>query len=292
MLVAVLLAWLAIELRIIGRITRLTRGAVQASRDMRSADGAGRIDMAHLGGRDELGVLARTLQDLLQRVQDDLRREKIRVAQEKDQWHAVGHEIMSPLQSLMALHGAQDDPSRRYVERMQQAVRVLYGQASPSEAFAGVTVVPQPLELAGFLGHLVANAAQAGVPDALFHHDGTALWVRADEYSLEDVLTHVLRNAHRHRVPGTPITLTLRPTGAEVCVDIHNQGPPIEPALAERMFEYGVRGIEAGVGEAEGVHRGQGLFVARTYMAKMGGTITAANVPDGVVFTLGLARAG
>ena len=34
--------------------------------------------------------------------------------------------------------------------------------------------------------------------------------------------------------------------------------------------------------------RGQGLFVARTYMAKMGGTIVAANVEGGVVFTLTL----
>lgn len=292
MLAAVLLAWLAIELRIIGRITRLTRRAVQVSRDVRSNDGADRVDMADFGGRDELGVLARTLQELLQRVQDDLRREKIRLAQEKDQWHAVGHEIMSPLQSLKALHGAQDDPSRRYVERMQQAVRVLYGHASPSEAFAGATIVLQPLELTGFLIHLVANAAQAGVPDAVLNHDGAALWVRADEYSLEDVLTHVLRNAHRHRVPGTPITLTLRATGAEVCIDIHNQGRPIEATLLERIFEYGVHDVDPGLDEDEGAHRGQGLFVARTYMAKMGGTIAAANVPGGVVFTLALARAG
>ena len=42
---------------------------------------------------------------------------------------------------------------------------------------------------------------------------------------------------------------------------------------------------------AQGEGRGQGLFVARTYMAKMGGTITAANVGDGVSFTLRLPRA-
>jgi hypothetical protein len=30
--------------------------------------------------------------------------------------------------------------------------------------------------------------------------------------------------------------------------------------------------------------------VAKTYMAKMGGTITALNVADGVVFSLGLQR--
>jgi C4-dicarboxylate-specific signal transduction histidine kinase len=37
-------------------------------------------------------------------------------------------------------------------------------------------------------------------------------------------------------------------------------------------------------------NRGQGLFVAKTYMAKMGGTITAFNIEDGVSFELGLQR--
>jgi sensor histidine kinase regulating citrate/malate metabolism len=43
-------------------------------------------------------------------------------------------------------------------------------------------------------------------------------------------------------------------------------------------------------GEKQG-HRGQGLFVAKTYMAKMGGTVDAANVDDGVEFVLTLALA-
>ena len=36
--------------------------------------------------------------------------------------------------------------------------------------------------------------------------------------------------------------------------------------------------------------RGQGLFVARTYLAKMGGTISVRNLPDGVSFALSLQR--
>ena len=60
-------------------------------------------------------------------------REQLRAQQERDMWHAVGHEIMSPLQSLMVLYGP-DDPGHRYVQRMQQAIHVLYGTASPAEA--------------------------------------------------------------------------------------------------------------------------------------------------------------
>jgi len=62
---------------------------------------------------------------------------------------------------------------------------------------------------------------------------------------------------------------------------------PIAEALIERVFEYGVS--DQADSEAPG-HRGQGLFVARTYMAKMGGTIVARNVADGVCFVLSLQR--
>ena len=92
-------------------------------------------------GRGERGILAGGLADLLQRVKDDLQREQLRAQQERDMWHAVGHEIMSPLQSLMALNGPQD-PGHRYVQRMQQAIHVLYGTASPAEALQAQEAAP------------------------------------------------------------------------------------------------------------------------------------------------------
>ena len=61
----------------------------------------------------------------------------------------------------------------------------------------------------------------------------------------------------------------------------------IAAELIDKIFEYGVSDQpEAG---AAG-NRGQGLFVAKTYMAKMGGTICVRNVADGVDFVLGLQR--
>ncbi|OYU45040.1 MAG: ATP-binding protein, partial [Burkholderiales bacterium PBB4] len=92
MLLAIGLTWLAIELRIIRRITLLSRRAATVSQTVRGTDDALALDVSDLQSRDELGVLASALADLLQRVNEDARRERIRTAQEKDQWHAVGHE--------------------------------------------------------------------------------------------------------------------------------------------------------------------------------------------------------
>jgi sensor histidine kinase regulating citrate/malate metabolism len=69
---------------------------------------------------------------------------------------------------------------------------------------------------------------------------------------------------------------------------ISNQGPHIAPDMLGKIFEYGV---SEQLDSAAQVNRGQGLFVAKTYLAKMGGTIEAQNTPDGVRFTMGLQRA-
>lgn len=288
MLLAIALTWLAIELRIIRRMTLLTKRAASVSIGVRGSESLARIDLADLRGSDELGVLAKGLRDLLARVNDDVRREQIRAEQEKDMWHAVGHEIMSPLQSLMALHGTPDDASHRYVSRMQQAVKVLYGHASPSEALQSTTLQLAPIDLNEFLGNVARNAPYTGIEHVVFASPGRSVPVRAEEYALEDVVTHVLRNADRYRSAGSPIRIELDDSGSDARVHIHNDGPAIPPGLIDAIFEYGVSdAAEAGPQE----HRGQGLFVAKTYMAKMGGTIVAENIEGGVRFTLSLPKA-
>ena len=298
MLLAIGVVWIALELLVMRRVTLLTARAAAVSSGVRGSQGAAglaELDLSDLGGRDELGVLAQGLKDLLQQVKEDVQREQIRAAQEKDMWHAVGHEILAPLQSLLALHGGKDDPSARYIARMQQAVRVLYGQASPSEAFAATRLALKPLDLDAFLAQIAANAGYIGIAAVTYERQGQSLLVRADEHCLEDVVTHVLRNAQRHRTPGTPVRLRASASAQGVQVTVHNQGAPIAEAMLERIFEYGVSDAGATSDDpsgaaSQGAQRGQGLFVARTYMAKMGGTISARNCADGVEFTLAFAR--
>jgi signal transduction histidine kinase len=224
---------------------------------------------------------------LLQRVNDDVQREHIRAEQEKDMWHAVGHEIMSPLQSLMALHGKSDDPSKRYIERMQQAVRVLYGSASPSEAIASSEMDLRHIELNQFLTQIAQNASSLDIENVRFVSHASEVRVSADEYALEDAIAHVLTNAHRYRTPGSPIRIELSANENNAQIEIHNEGPQIDAILLDRIFEYGVS--DAADSAAAG-NRGQGLYVAKTYMAKMSGTIVAKNADGGVTILLTLPR--
>lgn len=287
MLLALFLAWLLIELGIIHRIAVLTKRASSLSKTVKGAGGLDQFDVSDLRSGDELGILASCLHDLLRRVKEDVEREAIRTEQEKDMWHAVGHEIMSPLQSLMVLHGAENDQSYRYIQRMQQAIRVLYGSASPSEAFQSTVLQVTEIDIAEFLHNVAVNAPLVGIANVHFASDHQNVMVRADEYSLEDVVTHVLRNADRHRLADSVIEMRLEVTESAVLVTLFNQGNAIANDMLDKIFEYGVSDQDD---SAANGHRGQGLFVAKTYMAKMGGTITAHNVQGGVSFVLSLQR--
>lgn len=207
-------------------------------------------------------------------------------------WHAVGHEIMSPLQSLLALHQREDDPSLRYLQRMQQALTILYGNASPSEAFQASVLDIAPLELQQFVNTLIEYAPDAGIADLIWTDPRPAaeqnIWIKADAHSLEDVFSHILNNALRYRLPDTAIEIGLQADERYAVIRIQNRGPQIPEEMIDKIFEYGVSDqAEAG---AMG-QRGQGLFVAKTYMAKMGGTISVSNLDDGVCFVLTLPRA-
>jgi signal transduction histidine kinase len=280
---AIVLAWLIIEIGMVRRIARLTGRSRQLSRSAREDEGFLSVDFSDLQGSDEMGILAACLNRLLSRVKEDASRESLRAAQEKEQWHAVGHEIMSPLQSLLALHGGPEDPSHRYLARMQQALKVLYGSASPSEAFQSSRLLLATLDLDRFLENVAANASHIGIENVRYTPLGAPAPVYADEYSLEDVLGHLLKNAAQHREAGTPITLSItRTDSGHIRLNIHNTGPAIPPENLEQIFEYGFSG------KTSDSNRGQGLFVAKTYMAKMGGTIRAVNEKDGVRFELTL----
>ncbi len=291
MLAAIALAWLVIEVGLIRRITVLNRRARAVSKSVQGNKGLVDFDLADLRGKDELGTLAGALHDLLQRVNEDVQREQIRAEQEKDMLHAVGHEIVSPLQSLMVLHSQPNDPSARYVQRMQQAVRVLYGSASPSEALQSTQVNVAAINLNVFLKHVADNASAIDIPDVRFIAPEETVHASADEYSLEDVITHILQNAQRYRPAESEIAIALTATETQATITITNVGPGISDALIDKIFEYGVSGADTVVGGLPHAgNRGQGLYVAKTYMAKMGGTITASNTADGVSFTLTLAR--
>ncbi len=61
--------------------------------------------------------------------------------------------------------------------------------------------------------------------------------VRLDFTHIEDVILNLVENALRHSPPGTPIQITARRQNGEAVVLVTNEGPPIPPEFAERIFD-------------------------------------------------------
>ena len=168
---------------------------------------------------------------------------------------------MSPLQSLMALHGSPQDASHRYISRMQQAVRVLYGSASPSEAFQSTSLRGAN---GGYCRFRTKRRRERRSRRCPLHRRDAPVPVRADEFPWRTCFPTSSKNADRHRRAGNPITIAVAAGDNLATVSIHNFGPH-QSGIAGQDFEYGVSDQPAHAAEG---HRGQGLFVAKTYMAR------------------------
>jgi hypothetical protein len=158
--------------------------------------------VSDLRGSDELGILAGGLSTLLQRVKDDVKREHIRAQQERDMWHAVGHEIMSPLQSLIVLHGSADDPSHRYVQRMQLPCARYTGRASPSEALEAATLEMNAIDLNEFLRQIRRECAFRGIEGVEYAPTSETRICARRRILTRRRDTHILRNADRYPLSG------------------------------------------------------------------------------------------
>lgn len=281
MILVALIAWAAIEVFIMRRVMLLTRRTRSVSAAIRTNGNLQGFNFAELRGMDEIGVLATGLDDLLKRVADDHQRNVVRNQHEISLLRAISHEIRSPLQSLSAI--LQDSQvGSGYVRRMLKALAALYGSASPSDGIQSMEVDAERMDLAEYLRKATANAPHAGIENVVYKGPVFGVEIFADQSALETAVLHILQNADRYRPTGTSITVSMDYDETTACITIHNNGPHIPEELLERIFDYGVSERPGTSGENDG----QGLFVVATYLSKMGGTVTAKNLPNGVSFVI------
>ncbi|MCR6628629.1 MAG: HAMP domain-containing histidine kinase [Magnetospirillum sp.] len=108
--------------------------------------------------------------------------------------------------------------------------------------------------------------------------------VRADLGMIERVLTNLIDNAARHTPDGTHITVTLRPKGQAVEVEVADDGPGIPAALRAGLFTRA-----SAFGRDLRHSGGLGLVVVQRILALHGETVTAADEPGrGAVFRFDL----
>lgn len=229
---------------------------------------------------DELERLARTLNQMLDRLELALERERSFVAD-------AGHELRTPLALLraeldFALHHADDEAELR------EAVREASAETDRLVQLAGDLLLiatsdrgelrlrPEPQLAAQLLGSVrnryLWRAEQAGRRIAIDSPE--RLQVHGDRLRLEQALSNLVENALRHG-RGT-VRLQARPADSQVELHVCDQGPGFPDGFIEHAFErFSQPPSSRGSGGA-----GLGLAIVAAVATAHGGHAQARNLPD------------
>ena len=107
------------------------------------------------------------------------------------------------------------------------------------------------------------------------------LHAAAEERAVIQILVNLMGNAIRYSDPGSEVHVQFSKTAGTVAVSVRDEGPGIDPADQERIFERFERADSAGAGT------GLGLAISRRLARSMGGDIGIDSRPGfGSTFTL------
>jgi two-component system sensor histidine kinase ChvG len=262
---------------IVRPLVRLRRAAVAL------ADrGATPASFGSVARRDEIGDLARALEELTARLDAHI---KLLESFAGD----VSHEFKNPLASIRAaaetIAATESAAERRRlfelltrdVDRLERLVSGVRELARIDAQLAHEAIAP--VDVGALVAALAAGFAHRGAAVRLTAPPPSPIFVRAAADRLAQVFENVLENAVSFSPRGDAVDVTVTAGGGAAVVTIADRGPGIPPAHLERVFErfFSYRPAD---GRARQQHTGLGLAIARAIVEGYGGTI-AARVRDG-----------
>lgn len=225
---------------------------------------------------DEITRLARTMNDMLDRLETSVRQQRAFIAD-------ASHELRSPMTTIrtrlevsLAHPATADWPllARRWLteqSRLERLVDDLLVLARADEAMP--ITAPSIVDL----DELVLREARDHHARGAVRVDVTQVGggrVRGDAEQLRRVVANLLDNACRHAA--TTVRCAVSQTDSVVELAVSDDGPGVPTADRERIFERFVRLDEARDRRSGGT--GLGLAIVRDLVTTHGGTVTLATV--------------
>lgn len=110
--------------------------------------------------------------------------------------------------------------------------------------------------------------------------------VAGDGARLHQVVANLLTNARVHTPAGTHVTVSVTADAGEAVVRVHDDGPGIDPAIADELFERFSRADTSRARQTGGT--GLGLSIVKAIVTAHDGTITVASEPGSTTFEVRL----
>lgn len=281
---------------LIGMIGFATYLSIRVSRLAKAAGHAlgprGEIE-TRLPGRsagDEIGVLARSFERLLERLNEYT--SYLRTLTSK-----LSHELRTPLAvvstSLDNLEQARDEDARQYLRRLRQGADRLDAILG---AMSEATRMEQAIRDASpstFDAVAVVRSCARAYDDVYGEYEISCTGLAEPEFVhgspelLAQLLDKLVDNAVSFSAQGSPIEIAITKRNQEIELIVSNRGPLLPPQMREQLFDSLVS-VRQGGGEKP--HLGLGLYVARLIAEYHGGSIDAKNLSDGsgVAFRISL----
>ena len=231
---------------------------------------------------DEVGELARTLEQMLRSL-DAARAEREAALRRQREFVAdASHELRTPLTSILAnlellqesLEAPAQEEERAMVDsalRSSARMRRLVGDLLLlARADAGRIGARTRCDLAETARHAAAEVAPTVGERELRVEADASLPVDGNPDELHRMVLNLLDNAARHTPPGSTIELRARAAGGDAVVEVADDGPGVPAERREQIFERFVRG--AGPADtAVGGGSGLGLAIVRAVARSHGG---------------------
>ena len=241
---------------------------------------------------DEVGELARTLEQMLRSL-DAARTEREAAMKKQREFVAdASHELRTPLTSVLAnlelLEASLRDPSHeedramvdsalRSSRRMSRLVADLLLLA---RADAGRVGQHRRCDLAEVAGNAAAEVAAVLGDRELEIDNGRPLEVDGNPDELHRMVLNLLDNAVRHTPPGARVEMRLSRSGGDAVVEVADDGPGIPAGLRDQVFDRFVRG-DGPADTAVGPGSGLGLAIVRAVAASHSGSVEVAESEGG-----------
>jgi signal transduction histidine kinase len=270
-------------LRPIGQITR-------AVNQIQASDLSRRINLG--GPDDELRRLADTFDGMLGRVDEAFESQRQFI-------HEASHELRNPLAVIRTnIEVTLADPdanaedlrhTAEVVERASERMSRLVDDLLIYARKGTLSMEQAPVDVASLIDdtadEFAAPAEAAGL--RLDREAPKGLWVEGDRLALRQALANLLANAVRLTPAGGGIRARAGRQGPWVWMAVEDDGPGIEPADYERVFQRFWRG-DPQESRAQG-RSGLGLTIVRQIAEAHGGEVKLASEPGkGAAFALWL----
>ncbi|HZI02803.1 MAG TPA: PAS domain-containing protein, partial [Archangium sp.] len=208
----------------------------------------------------------------------------------------VSHDLRNPLNAILlsanALLRTEGIPAshtkmvRRIVtsgERMSRMIGELL-DFTRGRLGGGIPIHPQRVNLRHLCRH-VLEELEVGFPGRELRLDAEGDFVgQWDPDRLSQLLGNLGKNALDYSPADTRVDFTLKDEGGCVCVEVHNEGPPIPGQLLAGIFEPFRRAVEGDAHPTSGL--GLGLFIVQEIARAHGGAVEVRSCEaEGTTFT-------